>query len=93
MKRFVAALSLAVLVGAGSASFVSASQPISVAATEYANCTALNKVYKHGVGKPGAHDVVRGSSKPVTNFKVSKALYNANKKSDRDGDGVACEKL
>jgi hypothetical protein len=28
----------------------------------------------------------------VTSFKVSTPLYNANKKSDRDRDGIACEK-
>jgi hypothetical protein len=61
-------------------------------AKTYANCTALNKKYPHGVGKPGAHDHVKGSTKPVTNFTVSSSLYKANKKSDRDGDGVACEK-
>ena len=30
-------------------------------------------------------------SNPVTNFKVSKAIYLANTKSDRDKDGIACE--
>ena len=49
----------------------------------------MHKVYKHGVGKPKAHD--RTSGTPVTNFKHSLALYRANKKSDRDGDGIACE--
>jgi len=61
-------------------------------AKEFKNCTALNKVYKHGVGKKGAKDKVRGSTKPVKNFKVDTKLYNQNKKSDRDKDGVACEK-
>jgi len=58
----------------------------------YANCTALNKDYKHGVGKTGAKDKVSGSGKKVTNFKVSTKVYNQNKKSDRDKDGIACEK-
>lgn len=66
--------------------------PAEAAAKKFKNCTALNKTYKHGVGKKGAKDKVRGSTKPVTNFKVSTALYNANKKMDRDKDGVACEK-
>lgn len=61
-------------------------------ATTFKNCTALNKKYPHGIGKPGARDKVRGSTKPVTNFYVNASLYKANKKSDRDGDGVACEK-
>jgi len=59
---------------------------------EYANCKALNKVYPHGVGKSGAKDKVSGSSKKVTNFKVNTKVYKQNKKSDRDKDGIACEK-
>ncbi|RUR03311.1 excalibur calcium-binding domain-containing protein [Labedella endophytica] len=62
------------------------------AAKPFANCTALNKKYPHGVGKKGAKDKVSGKTKPVTNFTVSTALYNENKKSDRDKDGIACEK-
>lgn len=59
-------------------------------AKKYANCKALNKVYPHGVGKPGAKD--KTSGKPVTNFKVSKAVYKKNAGRDRDKDGIACEK-
>jgi hypothetical protein len=67
--------------------------PADAAAKKYANCTALNKVYKHGVARKGAKDKVSGHSKPVTNFTVNTAVYNANKaKLDRDKDGVACEK-
>lgn len=60
-------------------------------AKTFKNCTALNKKYPHGVGRSTS---VRDSTSgiPVTNFKVSKALYKANKKSDRDKDGIACEK-
>jgi excalibur calcium-binding domain-containing protein len=64
--------------------------PAQASAKTYKNCTALNKVYKHGVGRPGAKDHTSG--KPVTNFKVSKSIYDKNKKSDRDKDGIACEK-
>jgi hypothetical protein len=56
---------------------------------EFRNCTELNKVYKHGVGKSGAKDK---ATSPVKNFTVNTAVYNQNKKSDRDNDGVACEK-
>jgi hypothetical protein len=59
---------------------------------KYANCAAMNRVYKHGVGKPGAHDHVSGRTKPVTTFYKNLALYNANKARDRDNDGIACEK-
>jgi len=77
--------------GSGTATFASTSLS-AVGAKTYKNCTALNKKYPHGVGKPGAQDEVRGSTQPVANFTVSASLYKANKKSDRDGDGVACEK-
>ena len=35
---------------------------------KYKNCSALQKVYKHGVGKPKAKDKVAGRSKPVTDL-------------------------
>ncbi|GAB86762.1 excalibur calcium-binding domain-containing protein [Gordonia rubripertincta] len=60
------------------------------AATDYANCAALNADYPHGVGEPGAVDSTSGT--PVTNFTVDQDLYDANTKSDRDKDGIACEK-
>lgn len=65
--------------------------PERVVAKNYKNCTALNKVYKHGVGRLHARDHV-SSGKPVTNFTRNNALYQANKGKDRDGDKVACEK-
>ena len=64
-------------------------------AKHYTNCAKLQRVYPHGVGKPGAKDKVSGRYRPgrsVTNFKKSTALYNANKDKDRDKDGIACEK-
>jgi hypothetical protein len=57
---------------------------------EFKNCTALNKVYPHGVGKTTAKDKTSGT--PVKNFKKSNTVYSQNKKSDRDKDGIACEK-
>ena len=62
------------------------------AARVFQNCAALNRTYPHGVARTGARDRVSGAPKPVTNFTVNTAVYNANKKSDRDKDGVACEK-
>jgi len=66
-------------------------KPAPVPAHTFANCTDMHTVYPHGVGLPGAHDQTR-SGAPVANFHVSAALYDANSGSDRDGDGVACEK-
>lgn len=77
----------ALLAAACAAAFLLGAAPADAAG--FKNCAALNKVYKHGVGKPGAKD---RSSRPVTNFKRSTALYNANKGKDRDKDGIACEK-
>ena len=79
----VGSLTATLMLGAGA-------MPVAAAKT-YANCTALNKVYHHGVGKKNAHDHVSSGS-PVTNFYRSDALYNANASKDRDHDGVACEK-
>lgn len=74
-----------------------AAPPVAAAkAKAYKNCTALNKAYKHGVKKSSStKDVVRSggkATKKASKAKASKALYNANKKLDRDKDGIACEK-
>lgn len=82
------ALTLTALVGTAGAA--------DAATGKYKNCTTFQKTYKHGVGKAGARDRVRGHSRPVTNFKVSTKLYKAavkaNSRLDADRDGVACEK-
>ncbi len=88
IRKLLAVTTGAVVALAG----IAIAAPAQAAAKTYANCTALNKSYKHGVGKKGAKDKVSGKTKPVTNFKVDTALYNANKKHDRDKDSVACEK-
>ncbi|SDS62889.1 excalibur calcium-binding domain-containing protein [Microlunatus soli] len=84
------------------AAAVLASTPLLVAAPQadattkprhFKNCTAMNKVYKHGVGKKGAKDHTRSGARKVRTFKVDTALYKANRGSDRDHDGIACEKL
>jgi Excalibur calcium-binding domain len=53
----------------------------------YKNCTEMHKRYKGGVARVGARDNKRAKYKPYVNT----GLYNANKKSDRDKDGIACE--
>ena len=59
------------------------------AAKKFKNCTELNKVYPGGVALPGAVNAGGATKKEP---KYDKALYTANMKSDRDGDGIACEK-
>ena len=64
--------------------------PISQASAKtFKNCTELNKVYPGGVALPGA---VNMGGKTKLTPKYDKKLYSANKKSDRDKDGIACEK-
>ena len=80
-RSLIAAMTATLVLGAAAPSY---------GATKYKNCTALNKVYPHGVGRTGSRD--RASGTPVTNFKVNSSVYAANSGSDRDKDGVACEK-
>ncbi len=55
----------------------------------FKNCTELNKIYPGGVALPGA---VNAGGQTKLSPKFDKKLYEANKKSDRDKDGIACEK-
>ena len=60
----------------------------------YKNCTALTVAYPHGVAKDGvkfnlANGKPRAFKGPTFH---STALYTLNKKSDRDRDGIACER-
>lgn len=75
-------------------SAISAVQLSATVQYKFKNCTAMNKVYKHGVGKSTAKD--KTSGKRVTTFKKSTSLYNKivgyNRGLDRDKDGIACEK-
>ena len=80
--RLIAITTAALLLGTAA--------PSLAAAKTYKNCTAMNKAYPHGVGRTGAHDKTSGT--PVTNFKVNGSVYAVNSGSDRDKDGIACEK-
>ena len=82
MKRLVA------LVALTASAFALAVPPASAAPRKFKNCTAMHKVYKGGVKRPGA--VQKGGKLKYKPF-VSLALYNANKSMDRDHDGIACE--
>jgi hypothetical protein len=68
---------------------ISSGSPVNAAAKVFKNCTELNKIYPGGVALPGAVNTGGAIKKEP---KYNKALYTANKKSDRDGDGIACEK-
>ena len=60
------------------------------AVTDYANCTAMHRVWKHGVArsvKAANLQVRHGDYRPA----VKPAVYRANNESDADNDGTACE--
>jgi len=82
MKRLLAlAISVAIAM-----SVMQSSQAVTKV---FKNCTELNKVYPGGIALPGAVNT-GGTTKKTP--KYNKALYVANIKSDRDKDGIACEK-
>lgn len=81
MKKYLLVLILAT-------SLISSSSA-NAAPKVFKNCTELNKVYPGGVALPGA--VNAGGATKLTP-KYDKGLYQANQKSDRDKDGIACEK-
>ena len=80
-KFLTIALSLGLVIGVSQTSYA--------AAKRFKNCAELNKVYPGGVALPGAVNAGGATKKEP---KYDKALYDANKKSDRDKDGIACEK-
>ena len=82
MKRILLALLIIVIAS-------TPSTQANAAAKKFKNCTELNKVYPGGVALPGSVNTGGATKKEP---KYDKALYTANKKSDRDGDGIACEK-
>lgn len=76
---------------------VSGTSTAEAAPTVYKNCTAVHKVYSGGIAKKSVTKN-RVTSKGKVTYRALKgtvkkddALYNANKKSDADGDGIACE--
>ena len=83
MKRILIGLALVISLIFPTTSSVNA------AAKKFKNCTELNKIYPGGVALPGAVNA-GGMTKLAPKF--DKKLYEANKKSDRDKDGIACEK-
>ena len=56
----------------------------------FANCKEMNKVYKGGVARSATVKNKGGKTK-FAPF-VSQAIYDVNKKSDRDKDLIACER-
>jgi hypothetical protein len=97
LRRSLAGALIAALLTGATGAVAGAAAPRS-----YKSCKALNKVYPHGVGRPGARDKT-SSGEPVTNFRANRTVYSYNdgrrprddkeRDLDRDDDGIACEKL
>ncbi|WJX98693.1 excalibur calcium-binding domain-containing protein [Curtobacterium sp. 458] len=68
------------------------------APTVYKNCDAVHRVYSGGIAKKSVTKNKVTSAGKVTyralkgTVKKDDKLYAANKKLDRDADGIACEK-
>jgi hypothetical protein len=82
---------IAAVIMATSAS-LAVSSPAEAKVTKYKTCSAMYKKYPYGIKVKGAKDKVASGFKKVTNPKtVSKSLYNASKKLDKDKDKMVCE--
>ncbi len=68
--------------------------PTATTAKVFPNCTAVNKVYKHGIAKN--FKVIKKASgltgRPFVSAKLYAAVQRQSHPLDRDKDGVACEK-
>ncbi|WP_068776798.1 excalibur calcium-binding domain-containing protein [Paenibacillus sp. FJAT-26967] len=84
-KKLAAALAVALFIGIP----LGYGNVAEAKAKTYKNCTELNKDYKGGVARSASVKNKGGKTK----YKpyVSQELYDANKKSDRDKDLIACE--
>ncbi|KAA6447357.1 excalibur calcium-binding domain-containing protein [Bacillus swezeyi] len=87
-KWFAALLSIGLIIGFSYSTGDAAEAKTKV--KTYKNCKALNKVYKGGVSR--AKSVKNKGGKTKYKPYVSKSLYDANKKLDRDKDKIACER-
>ena len=65
---------------------------VAPAPRRYANCTALNRVYPHGVKRAaGVRDRASRATRVTTAY-ASRVVYNLNVRLDRDKDAISCEK-
>jgi hypothetical protein len=81
MKKIIAFVLFVCFATGGVSSNASASTPTK----RFPNCSSLNKTYPNGVARSRA-------AVKSTGAKVSRKVYDANKRLDRDKDGIVCEK-
>ena len=97
MRTPMRLLTAAAIAIAASTSFTAPAQAAPTV-KHYASCAAVHHVYGGGIAKKGVtKNTVHSHGKTVRralkgHVKHSTALYKANRKRDRDKNGVACEK-
>lgn len=88
----------AALISVAAATTIAVPADASTAVRHYSSCAAVHKVFSGGIAKAGVTTDTVHSHGRVTHRRLkghvvhSTALYTANKKLDRDRDGIACEK-
>ena len=92
--RGTARLLLAAVLAGGATLAVALPAHAAPTAKVYANCTAIHRDYTGGIARAGVkYNRVSGANRALKGtVKFSTDLYKANVKSDRDRDGIACEK-
>jgi hypothetical protein len=55
-------------------------------------CDAVNVTQPHGVGRPGARDIVVQGQRRVTDYNPNRRIYRQHVALDADRDGIACER-
>ncbi len=88
---FRLARSLATIASIVVAAALGLAAPADAAARKFPTCAALHKAHPNGIAR-STYAATHARPKSIQKPKVSKALYQANRKLDRDGDGVACER-
>ncbi len=95
-RTLLTAMTAAALI-AGAICAAPAVEAVAIKATTFKNCTEMHKRYPGGVARSKQvrnMKTVSGTKVPATSRykpKISKKLYDANTRLDRDKDGIACE--
>ena len=88
----------AALISVAAATTIPVPADAATPAKHYSSCAAVHAVYSGGIAKNGVTTNTVHSHGTVTHRRLkghvahSTALYTANRKLDRDNDGIACEK-
>jgi hypothetical protein len=92
-KRSLVTATAALSLAFGLLAPVLPAQAQTVSAHHYSSCAEVHRVYSGGIAKAGVNrNRVSGHYRALRgHVKHSTALYNANRRLDRDRDGVACE--